>query len=65
MSTPNPVPAPPAQSTVSQIEAAVAAALAKAKAEESKIVTWFKNEWSHIPTWAMGITALLKLFGKL
>jgi hypothetical protein len=48
--------------TVAQIVAAMEAA---AKAKESKVVAWLKNEWSHIPTWAMGITALLKLFGKL
>jgi hypothetical protein len=48
--------------TITQIITAMEAA---AKAKESKIVTWLKSEWSHIPTWAMGITALLKLFGKL
>jgi len=35
------------------------------KIDESAIVTWLKNKWEHLPTWAMALAAVLRLFGKL
>jgi hypothetical protein len=52
MSTPTPVPDPAAPSTITQIESAIASALAKTKAEESKIVIWLKANWGHFISWA-------------
>jgi hypothetical protein len=38
---------------------------AKAAAEESRVSTWFKNNWLHLLS-AGGITSIvLKVFGKL
>lgn len=71
MSTPTPVPPPgplkppTSNATIADVEAALAAFAASAKGGESKVATWLKNEWAHLPTWTGVVLMLLKVFGKI
>jgi hypothetical protein len=58
MSTPSPVPPP---TMIQQIETALSNALAKGKAEESKIWTWIKANWHHVVGYASIVAAIKKL----
>jgi hypothetical protein len=50
---------------VSDIHTRLASLEAAAKADENKVIAFFKAQWPHIVTWATAAATALKVFGKL